>query len=71
MSKNKETETQKRIKAIRQMTGLTREAFYEKYHIPAETISAWERGKRECPLYVVELLEFRVRSDYEQEDKSE
>jgi hypothetical protein len=36
-------------------------------HIPVRTIQDWETEKRNPPAYVVELLEFRVRYDIEQE----
>ena len=50
------------IKEIRALTGLSK-----KYNIPVRTIQDWETEKRNPPAYVVELLEFRVRYDIEQE----
>jgi putative transcriptional regulator len=51
------------IKKIRKLTGLSQSKFCEKYHIPPPTLRHWERGDRECPEYVLEMLEFKVRKD--------
>lgn len=55
------------IKEIRSLTGLTQEKFSVKYHIPKRTIENWESGVSAPPVYVVELLEFRVKSEYKKE----
>lgn len=52
-----------RIKDIRNLTGLSQPKFSEKYNIPLPTLRHWERGDRECPQYVLDLLEFKVKSD--------
>ena len=51
------------IREIRELTGLNKMDFAKKYHIPYRTIQNWELSTRECPLYVLELLEFKVRYD--------
>lgn len=50
-------------KEIRELTGLNKKDFAQKYYIPYRTVQSWELGDRECPGYVLELLEFKVRSD--------
>lgn len=55
------------IKEIRALTGLSQKGFSEKYGIPLPTIQHWERGNRECPQYVLDLLEFKVKSDMKTE----
>ena len=52
------------IKEIRALTGLSQANFGKKYNIPLRTIQDWEAGKRKPPIYVVELLEFKVRYDF-------
>ena len=47
--------------------GLSQANFGKKYNIPVRTIQDWETEKRNPPAYVVELLEFKVRYDIEQE----
>ena len=57
------------IKEIRQISGLTQEEFAKKYEIPVSTIkgresSATSSRYRECPPYVLKLLERVVNEDY-------
>lgn len=49
---------------IREITGLSRTEFAKAYKIPYRTLQNWELGTRECPGYVLELLEFKVKSDF-------
>lgn len=58
-----------KIKELRKLTGLTQAAFSKKYHIPLRTIQDWEREVRTPPEYIIELLEFKVKSDIK-EDKN-
>jgi DNA-binding helix-turn-helix protein len=51
------------IRTLRMSTGLSQARFGEIYHIPKQTIKAWEYGQRKPPKYLVELLAFRVRYD--------
>lgn len=51
------------IKEIRTLTGLSQPQFSQKYNIPLPTLRHWEQKQRECPQYVLELLEFKVRED--------
>lgn len=51
------------IKELRKLTKLSQKQFSEKYDIPLPTIRHWEQGQRECPKYVLDLLEFKVRED--------
>ena len=51
------------IQAIRKSTGLSQAKFCAALNIPIRTLQKWETGERECPEYVVELIEFRVEND--------
>ncbi|MDE6314800.1 MAG: helix-turn-helix domain-containing protein [Lachnospiraceae bacterium] len=51
------------VKEIRELSGLSQPQFSQKYNIPLPTLRHWEQGQRECPQYVLELLEFKVRED--------
>ena len=44
-------------------SGLGLSAFASKYHIPRRTVEDWHNNKRTPPLYVMELLEFKVMHD--------
>lgn len=49
---------------IRKRSGLSQAKFGEKYGIPKRTIESWEMGERECPGYVMSLLERVVKEDF-------
>lgn len=51
------------IKELRTLSGLSQPQFSQKYNIPLPTLRHWEQGQRECPKYVIELLEFKVKED--------
>lgn len=52
------------IKTMRNQTGLTQAEFGKVlYGIPLRTIQNWEGGKRECPEYVLRLIEFKLREE--------
>lgn len=52
------------IKEIREITGLSQAKFAEKYKIPRRTIEDWEKDDSKCKEYIKDLIEFRVKSDY-------
>ena len=56
--------TKSRIKEIRSISGLSQVRFSAKYGIPRRTIESWEMGERQCPTYVIELLERVVNEDF-------
>lgn len=53
------------LKEIRAITGLSQKAFGEWLNIPTRTIEEWEAGRRKPPEYVVELIEYKVRREYD------
>jgi putative transcriptional regulator len=63
-AKETDTNVQEQVKAIRAKSGLSQAAFSARYHIPKRTIEGWEMGVRECPVYVVELLQRVVDEDF-------
>ena len=52
-----------KIKEIRNLTGLSQQAFSEKYKIPKRTIEDWEAERRTPPEYVVLLLGRVIKED--------
>ena len=52
-------------KEIRELSGLKRIHFCEKYNIPLRTMENWEAGVTQAPQYVLELLERAVREDFD------
>lgn len=55
------------IKEMRLATGLSQEAFGKHLNIPPRTIQNWESesatARRKCPVYVAELIEYRLRNE--------
>lgn len=56
------------IKKIREISGLSQSQFSKKYRIPVKTIGNWEQGVRECPEYVLDLLEQYVLEDKKEKE---
>ena len=50
---------------IRQSSGLSRQDFAAKYHIPIRTLEKWEREEIKPAEYVVLLLERAVKEDFD------
>lgn len=51
------------IKELRMLSGLSQQAFSDKYKIPKRSIENWDSGKRTPPEYVISLLERAVKED--------
>lgn len=73
-------EQSKKIKELRESTGLNRKEFCDYFQIPYRTVTEWERDNRHAPEYVVRLLEYYIRMEkmvnrkenecYENEEKT-
>lgn len=50
-------ETDQKIKALRNSTGLSQSQFAKQFHIPTATLQDWEHGRRRPPDYVVHMME--------------
>lgn len=53
----------KKIKELRESTGMNRKEFCECFDIPYRTVSEWERDGRHAPDYVLRLLEYYIRME--------
>ena len=53
----------KKIKELRECTGMNRKEFCEYFDIPYRTVTEWERDMRHAPDYVVRLLEYYIRME--------
>ena len=51
----------KKIKELRESTGMNRKEFCEYFGIPYRTVTEWERDNRHAPEYVLRLLEYYIR----------
>ena len=53
----------KKIKELRESTGMNRREFCEYFDIPYRTVTEWERDNRHAPKYVLRLLEYYIRME--------
>lgn len=51
------------IKELRESSGMTQKAFSEYFGIPKRSIENWEGGKRECPEYLLALIEYKLKNE--------
>ena len=51
------------IKKLRIMARMTRREFAEYFNIPKRTIENWEGGQRTPPVYVVELIKYKIEKE--------
>ena len=58
-------ESTSEIKRIRNISGLSRKDFAERYKIPIRTLEKWERQESNPAEYVVLLLERAVKEDFD------
>ena len=59
----------KKIKELRESTGMNRREFCEYFDIPYRTVTEWERDNRHAPEYVLRLLEYYIRMENLMKDK--
>ena len=52
------------IKEIRILTGMSQSKFGGYLNIPMRTIQDWENERRKPPVYVVELIEYKIRKEF-------
>lgn len=51
------------FKEIREKSGMNKTEFSKFFNIPYRTIQGWERGERECPAYVIELILYKLEKE--------
>ena len=51
------------FKELRKASGMTRTQFAEYFGIPYRTIQNWELGLRECPKYILNLMEYKLKRE--------
>lgn len=63
MGEMKSSEQCRRIKELRESTGMNRKEFCDFFQIPYRTVTEWERDNRHAPEYVLRLLEYYIRTE--------
>jgi DNA-binding transcriptional regulator YiaG len=51
------------IKEMRTASGMTQQQFSEELRIPKRSIENWEGEKRECPEYLLRLIEYYLKKE--------
>ncbi|MGN1250404.1 MAG: helix-turn-helix domain-containing protein [Candidatus Spyradocola sp.] len=57
-----------KIKKLRASTGMTQQMFGDYFGIPRKTVQAWELEERECPQYLLKLIEYRINNKEKESD---
>lgn len=52
--------TEKSVKNLRTLSGMTQGNFGKYFGIPKSTIQGWEYGQRECNDYILELMYYKM-----------
>ena len=53
----------KKIKELRESTGMNRKEFCDYFQIPYRTVTEWERDNLHAPEYVLRLLEYYIQNE--------
>ena len=53
----------KKVRELRELTGMNRRQFCDFFEIPYRTVSEWERDGRHAPDYLLRLLEYYIRME--------
>jgi len=56
-------ECSRKIKELRESTGMNRREFCDYFDIPYRTVTEWERDNRHAPEYLIRLLEYYIRTE--------
>jgi len=51
------------IREMREEAGFTKVKFCEYFGIPYRTVQHWEGGTRDCPVYLAELIRYKLENE--------
>lgn len=51
------------IKELRALSGMTQQAFGDYFNIPLRSIQNWEGGQRQCPDYLLNLMQYKLEKE--------
>lgn len=51
------------IKELREKASMSRKEFCEYFSIPYRSVQDWELGRRTCNKYVIDLMEYKLRTE--------
>lgn len=53
------------IKELRMQTGMNQAQFASYFNIPKRTYQNWELGTRNCPQYLIDLMQYKLNNEKE------
>ena len=51
------------IKELRVQTGMSQSQFATYFNIPLSSLKKWEQGQRQCLIYLVLLMEYKLKKE--------
>lgn len=51
------------IKSLREATGMNQTEFAAYFNIPRRTVQNWELNTRQCPAYLLELMQYKLEHE--------
>ena len=51
------------IKELRELSGMNLTRFSAFFEIPYRTVQHWEHGTRQCPEYLLKLMEYKLKHE--------
>lgn len=51
------------IRELRNLSGMTQQAFADYFGISKRAVESWEGGQRKCPEYLLQLMEYKLRNE--------
>lgn len=52
-----------KFKDLRELSGMNKTDFAKYFNIPYRTIQNWELEINECPVYLMELMEYKLKKE--------
>ena len=51
------------FKTLRKESGMNLTQFSKYFNIPYRTLQHWEHGTRQCPSYLLELMQYKLKAE--------
>ena len=51
------------LKELREKSGMNKTEFSKYFNIPYRSVQNWEAGIRQCPEYLIELMEYKLKKE--------
>lgn len=56
------------IKELRAASGMSQSEFAKYFGIPKDSLQNWEQGRRKCPEYLLNLIEYKLNAETKKEE---